>query len=62
MHFSCRDGANLLTHNISSLSAVDRNFALERYSGGSKCFDHTDQMWEERSCHQVRQWQHWGSG
>jgi len=42
--------------------AVDRNFALERYSGGSKCFDHTDQMWEERSCHQVRQWQHWGSG
>lgn len=19
-------------------------------------------MWEERSCRQVRQWQHWGSG
>ncbi len=41
---------------------MDRNFALERYSARSKCFDHTDQMWEERSCQQVRQWQHWGSG
>ncbi|XP_075222194.1 leishmanolysin-like peptidase, invadolysin [Lycorma delicatula] len=40
----------------------DKNFALESYSNDSKCFDHTDQMWEERSCRQVRQWQHWGSG
>jgi len=40
----------------------DRNFALESYGVGSKCFDHTEQMWEERSCSQVRQWQHWGSG
>ncbi|XP_040565883.1 leishmanolysin-like peptidase [Lepeophtheirus salmonis] len=40
----------------------DRNFALETYSPGSKCFDHTDRMWEERTCEQVRQWQHWGSG
>eukprot|EP00092_Neocalanus_flemingeri_P003715 GFUD01003992.1.p1 GENE.GFUD01003992.1~~GFUD01003992.1.p1 ORF type:complete len:686 (+),score=117.35 GFUD01003992.1:50-2107(+) len=40
----------------------DRNFALESYGVGSKCFDHTERMWEERSCSQVRQWQHWGSG
>ena len=40
----------------------DRNFALESYGGGSRCFDHTEEMWEERSCDQVRQWQHWGSG
>lgn len=40
----------------------DRNFALEAYGLGSKCFDHTEKMWEERSCGQVRQWQHWGSG
>lgn len=40
----------------------DRNFALERYGTDSRCFDHTEQMWEERSCEQVRQWQHWGSG
>jgi hypothetical protein len=43
-------------------SAWDRNFALENYGDKSMCFDHTDQMWEERSCQQVRQWQHWGSG
>ncbi|XP_039281797.1 leishmanolysin-like peptidase isoform X2 [Nilaparvata lugens] len=40
----------------------DKNFALEKYGPDSRCFDHTDQMWEERSCRQVRQWQHWGSG
>ena len=44
------------------VSGVDRNFALESYGAGSRCFDHTEQMWEERSCSQVRQWQHWGSG
>lgn len=42
--------------------SADRNFALEKYGPRSKCFDHTDKMWEERSCLQVRQWQHWGSG
>lgn len=26
------------------------------------CFDHSQDMWEERSCHQTREWQHWGSG
>jgi hypothetical protein len=31
----------------------DRNFALESYGLGSKCFDHTEKMWEERSCGQV---------
>ena len=31
----------------------DRNFALERYGTDSRCFDHTEQMWEERSCEQV---------
>ncbi|XP_022901692.1 leishmanolysin-like peptidase [Onthophagus taurus] len=40
----------------------DKNFALEDYGNHSKCFDHTNQMWEERSCKQMRQWQHWGSG
>ncbi|KAI4458967.1 leishmanolysin-like peptidase [Holotrichia oblita] len=40
----------------------DKNFALEKYGKHSKCFDHTNQMWEERSCRQMRQWQHWGSG
>ena len=34
-------------------SGDDRNFALESYGVGSKCFDHTEQMWEERSCSQV---------
>jgi leishmanolysin-like peptidase len=43
-------------------SGHDRNFALENYSPLSKCFDHTDKMWEEMNCQQVRQWQHWGSG
>lgn len=40
----------------------EKNFALESYGIGSKCFDHSDFMWEERSCHQTREWQHWGSG
>ncbi|CAK9806829.1 Leishmanolysin-like peptidase [Anthophora quadrimaculata] len=40
----------------------DKNFALERYGPHSRCFDHTNQMWEERTCKQARQWQHWGSG
>ncbi|XP_068085914.1 leishmanolysin-like peptidase [Anabrus simplex] len=40
----------------------EKNFALESYGPGSRCFDHTNQMWEERSCLHVRQWQHWGSG
>ncbi|XP_044740862.1 leishmanolysin-like peptidase isoform X2 [Chrysoperla carnea] len=41
---------------------LDKNFALESYGEKSLCFDHTNQMWEERSCGQVRQWRHWGSG
>ncbi|XP_043215094.1 leishmanolysin-like peptidase isoform X2 [Amphibalanus amphitrite] len=39
----------------------DRNFALEEYAASSRCFEHT-RLWEERTCHKVRQWQHWGSG
>jgi leishmanolysin-like peptidase len=35
---------------------------LESYGEGSRCFDHTGSMWEERTCRQVRMWQHWGSG
>ena len=31
----------------------ERNFALEVYGEDSKCFDHTESMWEERSCSQV---------
>ncbi|EDX13514.1 GD18672 [Drosophila simulans] len=40
----------------------EKNFALESYGEGAKCFDHSESMWEERSCHQTREWQHWGSG
>lgn len=40
----------------------EKNFALESYGNHSKCFDHTDNMWEERNCRQTREWQHWGSG
>jgi len=40
----------------------DKNFALEEYGEGAKCFYHTKEMWEERSCNQKRHWQHWGSG
>lgn len=41
---------------------MDNNFALELYGASSRCFDHTDQMWEEQKCGETRQWQHWGSG
>lgn len=40
----------------------DKNFALETYGENSKCFEHTDQMWDEKNCKQIRQWMHWGSG
>uniref|UniRef100_A0A8W7PTP8 Leishmanolysin-like peptidase n=1 Tax=Anopheles coluzzii TaxID=1518534 RepID=A0A8W7PTP8_ANOCL len=40
----------------------EKNFALESYGATSKCFDHSENMWEERSCRQTREWQHWGSG
>lgn len=48
--------------NLFSMSEPQKNFALESYGNSSKCFDHTEQMWEERSCRQTREWQHWGSG
>ena len=51
---------NFLT--IFIFAGPERNFALESYGERSKCFDHTDKMWEEMNCEQVRQWQHWGSG
>ena len=38
---------------VFAISGQDRNFALERYGTDSRCFDHTEQMWEERSCEQV---------
>ncbi|XP_052746381.1 leishmanolysin-like peptidase isoform X2 [Bicyclus anynana] len=38
------------------------NFALENYGPHSKCFDHSDRVWEQKSCRQIREWQHWGSG
>lgn len=40
----------------------DKNFALEKYGENSRCFEHTNHMWEEKSCGQMRQWMHWGSG
>ncbi|ENN76852.1 hypothetical protein YQE_06693, partial [Dendroctonus ponderosae] len=40
----------------------DKNFAIERYGQYSRCFEHTQHIWEEKSCRQVRQWKHWGSG
>ncbi|XP_045456221.1 leishmanolysin-like peptidase [Melitaea cinxia] len=40
----------------------DVNFALENYGEHSKCFDHSDRVWEQKSCRQIREWQHWGSG
>ncbi|XP_033218855.1 leishmanolysin-like peptidase isoform X2 [Belonocnema kinseyi] len=40
----------------------EKNFALEKYGPHSRCFDHTNQMWVERTCKQAREWQHWGSG
>ncbi|KPJ00507.1 Leishmanolysin-like peptidase, partial [Papilio xuthus] len=41
---------------------TDVNFALENYGPHSKCFDHSDRVWEQKSCRQIREWQHWGSG
>lgn len=41
---------------------VEKNFALEKYGKDSRCFEHSEKMWEERNCHQTREWQHWGSG
>ncbi|KAL4708348.1 hypothetical protein ACJJTC_016450 [Scirpophaga incertulas] len=41
---------------------TDVNFALENYGQHSKCFDHSDRVWEQKSCRQIREWQHWGSG
>ena len=43
----------LLKICLFAISGQDRNFALERYGTDSRCFDHTEQMWEERSCEQV---------
>ncbi|XP_050676870.1 leishmanolysin-like peptidase [Leptidea sinapis] len=40
----------------------DINFALENYGNHSKCFDHSERVWEQKSCRQIREWQHWGSG
>jgi leishmanolysin-like peptidase len=41
---------------------AEKNFALEKYGPHSKCFEHTNKMWEEKSCQQTREWQHFGSG
>ncbi|KAG7306620.1 hypothetical protein JYU34_007993 [Plutella xylostella] len=41
---------------------ADVNFALESYGEHSRCFDHHNHMWEQKSCRQIREWQHWGSG
>ncbi|XP_061381728.1 leishmanolysin-like peptidase isoform X1 [Danaus plexippus] len=41
---------------------MEVNFALENYGPHSKCFDHSDKVWEQKSCRQIREWQHWGSG
>ncbi|RWS31056.1 leishmanolysin-like peptidase [Leptotrombidium deliense] len=45
-----------------NMPQLEKNFALEYYGSGSKCFNHNKEMWEEKTCSQVRQWQHWGSG
>lgn len=47
---------------VENNPSPEKNFALEEYGPTSKCINHNSQMWEERTCHQVRQWQHWGSG
>ncbi|RVE44483.1 hypothetical protein evm_010887 [Chilo suppressalis] len=31
---------------------TDVNFALENYGQNSKCFDHSDKVWEQKSCRQ----------
>ena len=41
---------------MSVILDEDRNFALEEYGRGSKCFEHGESMWEERSCGQVRKY------
>ncbi|XP_017782298.1 PREDICTED: leishmanolysin-like peptidase [Nicrophorus vespilloides] len=40
----------------------DKNFAFEKYGKHSRCFEHSNKMWEERSCREMKQWQHFGSG
>lgn len=42
--------------------SIEKNFALEHYGTNSKCMNHGDEMWVERTCQEIRQWQHWGSG
>ncbi|XP_023292696.2 leishmanolysin-like peptidase [Lucilia cuprina] len=49
-------------HFVENNPKPSKNYALESYGQGSKCFDHGDAMWEERTCHHTREWQHWGSG
>lgn len=49
-------------NNYFFILEAEKNFALESYGTDSKCFDHSENMWEERSCRQTREWQHWGSG
>ncbi|XP_073817388.1 leishmanolysin-like peptidase, invadolysin [Musca autumnalis] len=49
-------------HFVENNPKAEKNYALESYGQGSKCFDHGDAMWEERNCHHTREWQHWGSG
>ncbi|KAK0159574.1 hypothetical protein PV327_010670 [Microctonus hyperodae] len=50
------------SHCLYEENNPQKNFALENYGPRSRCFDHTNDMWEERTCKQARQWQHWGSG
>jgi len=49
-------------HFVENNPNPEKNFALETYGPSSRCFNHNHQMWEEKTCTQVRQWQHWGSG
>ncbi|CAN7980153.1 unnamed protein product, partial [Ixodes pacificus] len=37
---------------LRRLQEDEKNFALEYYGPGSKCFNHNKEMWEERTCHQ----------
>lgn len=55
------DGVRTLIY-LLLVSENDNNFALEYYGKGSKCLDHTNMAWEERTCRLSRQWHHWGSG
>ncbi|KAG0417156.1 hypothetical protein HPB47_005845, partial [Ixodes persulcatus] len=57
--------ASKLAHKRRKLEAIasgqqsleveedEKNFALEYYGPGSKCFNHNKEMWEERTCHQA---------